>query len=147
MQYEIPLVAHIFDSLPWWPDEDNASFCTLLCKCRVLAQLKYYQQFSPKSLRSEERPSNLPHRSAGESTHKSITGVNSPTPLPLRNLDNPIPIQVRRHRAQIIRKRRAQSMLSPTIRISIQRRHANAMLRRRPSNTTKNRTISQVAHK
>lgn len=51
------------------------------------------------------------------------------TALLLRNLYNPVSIQVRRHRAQIKSKRRTKSMLGPTIRIGVEGSYADTVLR------------------
>lgn len=68
-------------------------------------------------------------------THKPITRVNTPTPFSLGNLNNTVSIQVGRDRAQIKRKRCAQRMLRPAIRICVKSRNADSMLRSSPPNT------------
>lgn len=76
-------------------------------------------------------------------TYKAIARVNTPTPFFLRNLDNPVAIQVGRYRAQIKRKRRAQRMLRPTIGISVKSCNADSMLRSSPANAS-SKIISSI---
>lgn len=69
-------------------------------------------------------------------THKTISRVYPLTALPLRDLDNSVPVQVSRNRPEVIGERRAQGMLSFAVRICVERRHPDTMLGGRASDSS-----------